>query len=178
MLAHIAGGWSQFRERNSKLLNDYITSYKDFSTNVSALEELAVASLKQKGKDWLDGIAQILKRWGKDLVNLRSKVAYNVVRKQVCNNGLSEVVEAFESGLFAHSNIVNVFRKSLYKQCANHYISQDKELSFFQSILFEDKIKRFRKLCKEFEELTSRELALGCLQCYLRFVRRSHRVLM
>ena len=164
MSAHIAktlaGGCSQFREQNSKLLNAYIATYKDFSANVSTLEELAVASLKQDGEDWLDGIAQTLKRWSKDLVNLRSKVAYNVVRKQVCDNGLAAVVEAFESGLFAHSNIVNVYLKSLYKQCANHYISQDKELSFFQSILFEDKIKRFRKLCKEFEELTRRELVV------------------
>ena len=164
MSAHIAktlaGGCSQFREQNSKLLNDYIATYKDFSANVSALGELAVAALKQEDDDWLDGIAQTLTRWSKDIVNLRSKVAYNVVRKQVCDNGLTVVVEAFESGLFTHSNIVNVYRKSLYKQCANHYISLDKELSFFQSILFEDKIKRFRKLCKEFEELTRRELAV------------------
>ena len=48
----------------------------------------------------------------------------------------------------------------MYKQCANYYISNDKELSFFQSILFEDKIKRFRKLCKEFEEVTRRELTV------------------
>ncbi|MBO5717427.1 MAG: DUF4011 domain-containing protein [Alistipes sp.] len=160
MLAHIASGCCQFREQNSKQLNDYITSYKDFSANVSALEELAVASVKQDGVDWLDGIAKTIKRWSKDLVNLRSKVAYNVVRKQVYDNGLVTVVEAFERGLFAHFDIVNVYRKSLYKQCANHYISQDKELSFFQSILFEDKIKRFRKLCKEFEELTRRELVV------------------
>ena len=71
MSAHIAktlaGGCSQFREQNSKLLNAYIATYKDFSANVSALEELAVASLMQESEDWLDGIVQTLKRWSKDL---------------------------------------------------------------------------------------------------------------
>ena len=153
-------GWSQFKEQNSKALNNYIVAYKDFSAKVSSLEELTDATMAQKDEDWLFSIAQTLKRWDKDILNLRSKVAYNVVRKQVCDNGLAVIVEAFENDAFVHSNIVNIYRKSLYKQCANHYISQDKELNFFQSILFEDKIKRFRKLCKKFEDITRRELVV------------------
>ena len=164
MLAHtaqtIAEGWDQFRERDSKSLSDYIAIYKELTEKVRSLEELSVASLTLEGEDWLCGIAEILKQWSKEIVNLRGKVAYNVVREQVYGIGLATVVQAFESGTYTHTHIVNAYRKSLYKQCANRLISQDKELSYFQSIIFEDKIKRFRALCKEFEQITRRELTV------------------
>ena len=156
----IASQWKSISETSIRTLEKYIATYKDFSAKVTSLEELTAASLTQYGEDWLDGITRIIKRWDKDIVNLRSKVAYNVVRRQVCERGLDAVAEAFESGAFAHNDIVNVYLKGLYRQCADRYISQDKELSFFQSILFEDKIKRFRKLCKEFEDTTRRELVI------------------
>ena len=145
---------------NNTTLSEYSKAYTRLSEKVETLEQLALAALTQTDDDWLMALSNTLSRWKENINNLRSKVGYNVVRKQMYDNGLNQIVELFESGNAKQSDITKAYLKSVYKQCANYYISQDKKLSFFQSILFEDKIKRFRKLCKEFEEITRRELVV------------------
>lgn len=145
---------------HTNLLNDFVSEYKELLNRLTMLMEQTDAQLSYDNEDWLKSVSAILKRWSENIMNLRGKVAYNVVRKQVRESGVDAIVEAFETGELNADNIVKVYRKSLYKHCANHYISQNGALSFFQSILFEDKIKRFRKLCKEFEEITRKELVV------------------
>ena len=154
----LGGGWRSFRGQYSTILVEYNNAYAGLVAEVDEIQRMAVASLAQTSQSWLADLEEIVERWKSNLENLRSKVAYNVVRKQLCDRGLASVAEAFESGIIGRNDIDEVYLKSLYKSCANYYISQDKELSFFQSILFEDKIKRFRRLCKEFEEVTRKEL--------------------
>ena len=145
---------------NNKTLREFHEAYTDFVTKVSALETEATTSLSQTDGDWIVALSSILSRWNNSISRLRSKVGYNVVRKQLSDSDLNVIVELFESGNAVQNDITKAYLKSVYKQCANYYISNDKELSFFQSILFEDKIKRFRKLCHKFEELTRRELVV------------------
>lgn len=155
----IAATLSNGVDKNTEL-SEYSKAYTSLSEKVAKLEQLAVATLTQTDGDWLTALSDTLSRWRENINNLRSKVGYNVVRKQMYDNGLNQIVKLFENGNATQSDITKAYLKSVYKQCANYYISQDRELSFFQSILFEDKIKRFRKLCKEFEEITRRELVV------------------
>lgn len=145
---------------NNKTICEYYEIFSSLSIKVALLQDKAKADLTQTEGDWLVALSSILSRWNNSISHLRSKVGYNVVRKQMYDNGLNQIVDLFESGNATQSDITKAYLKSVYKQCANYYISQDRELSFFQSILFEDKIKRFRKLCKEFEEITRRELVV------------------
>lgn len=144
----------------NKTICEYYEIFSSLDVKVGLLQHEATADLTQTEGDWLVALSAILSRWNNSISHLRSKVGYNVIRKQVSDGGLDVIVELFESGNAKQSYITKAYLKSVYKQCANYYISNDKELSFFQSILFEDKIKRFRKLCKEFEEVTRRELVV------------------
>ena len=145
---------------NSTTLSSYNATSARLMTKVEELEATATATLNTSEEDWLTYLSSALSRWGANLSNLRSKVGYNIIRKQLYDNNISAIAELFESKRSEPNNITKAYLKSIYKQCANLYISMDKELSFFQSILFEDKIKRFRKLCKEFEAITRRELSV------------------
>lgn len=145
---------------NNKTIREYCDICSTLWLNVALLQDKATADLTLPDGDCLVALSSILSRWNNSISHLRSKVGYNVVRKQVSDSGLNVIVELFESGNAGQNDITKAYLKSVYKQCANYYISNDKELSFFQSILFEDKIKRFRKLCHEFEELTRRELVV------------------
>ena len=144
----------------NKTICEYYEIFSSLDVKVGLLQHEATADLTQTEGDWLVALSAILSRWNNSISHLRSKVGYNVIRKQVSDGGLDVIVELVESGNAKQSYITKAYLKSVYKQCANYYISNDKELSFFQSILFEDKIKRFRKLCKEFEEVTRRELVV------------------
>lgn len=145
---------------SNKTICEYCEIFSSLWLKVALLQDKATADLTQTEGDWLVALSSVLSRWNNSISHLRSKVSYNVVRKQVSDGGLNVIVELFESGNTRQSYITKAYLKSVYKQCANYYISHDKELSFFQSILFEDKIKRFRKLCQEFEEITRRELVV------------------
>ena len=152
----LVGGWRFDRT----LLDEYLLAYKVLAEKVAVLEQLSASSLSEIGGDWLEALSSMFERWDANINNLRSKVGYNIVRKQLCDNEVGCVVEGFECGEVKPKNIIKAYLKSLYKHCANHYISKDDELNFFHSMLFEDKIKRFRKLCREFEEITRRELVV------------------
>lgn len=169
----LRSGWNNFKERNKETLRDYNKSYIEFSNKLVELEDATAATLNSNENDWLLELIDILSRWEDNIDHLRNKVAYNIVREKLNDNSLYTVVEYFENidkcqdGIEIDEceilkdksqEIIKVYKKSLYQHCANYYISKDKELSFFQSMLFEDKIKRFRKLCHDFEELTRREL--------------------
>lgn len=145
--------------QHAKELELFRTAYGKVSGLVSELEEKASAGLEAaEDEDWLNGVSRILLRWQDNISSLRSKVAYNIVRQEVCGSGLRFLVGPFENGAGKNCRISDLYLKNIYRRCADYYISQDRDLSYFQSILFEDKIKRFRKMCREFEEITQKEL--------------------
>ncbi len=148
-------GYDSFMAKHGKTLERYIAAYDRFNNSLTALEALTCASLDYLS---LAKLNETLSLWSANIENLRSKVAYNNIRAQVCDSGLATVVESFEKGDIEFNHIADIYNKSLFKHCADYYISLDDGLSFFQSILFEEKIQRFRKLCNKFEELTQKEL--------------------
>lgn len=145
---------------NSSAPSHYHRLYTELSSKVSALEQLTASRLSKANTDHLAALTEALSRWGANINNLRSKVAYNVIRAKMVSSGFSSIVELFESGKVKHSDITRTLLKSIYRHCANYYISQNKSLNYFQSILFEDKIKRFRRLCRDFEQITRREMVV------------------
>ena len=141
-----------------KVVETYISQYEEIASKYAVLEEKLRVCETHTHAEWTEILKERLERWIANIDNLRGIVAYNIVREKMTALGLQPIVESVESGNIQHKDIVKSYSKSLYRQCANYYISLEKELSFFQSILFEEKIRKFRKLCKEFEELTQKEL--------------------
>ncbi len=150
----LRGGWNLDRD----ILSKFRASYSEFASKLDVLEQESVAPLSTIGGEWLTTLSSMFVRWAANINNLRSKVGYNIVREQICSAGLATLAESFECGDALPNNISEAYLKSVYKHCANYYISNDNTLNFFHSVLFEDKIKRFRKLCNDFEDLTRREL--------------------
>ncbi len=153
-----AGGWEGFRQQNESIVREYREAYENLNKSLSDLEEKTESDLTITEGDWIGLLTHKLKLWKENIDNLRGKVAYNIVRRILRESGIPYLSDLFENRLINAEDIVNAFKKSLFKNCADYYISKDKELGYFQSILFEDKIKRFRKLCAEFEDITRREM--------------------
>lgn len=142
----------------SNVMKDYVEAYAALKDRLASLEELTVSSLRNAEGDFLDTLSSTLERWCANITDLRSKVGYNVVRARMLDCGLDVVVALFEDGKVQPADIGDTYLKSVYRQTADFYISQDKGLSYFQSVLFEDTIRRFHKLCTDFEEVTRKEL--------------------
>ena len=71
---------------------------------------------------------------------------------------LSPIINAYENGKIERSQVVNAFKKGLYRSGANYIIQKEAALSLFNGKLFEDKIRRFKEMNRYFEKLTKEEL--------------------
>ena len=116
------------------------------------------ARLPEPDRDVFATARSLVSRWysGKD--KIRSWVLYNKHKESVCNIGFADIAEQIESGSYSPDTIKNAFYKAFYKAYAEHILTMEPELQLFHGVLFEEKVKRFRGLCKDFETLAREEL--------------------
>lgn len=93
------------------------------------------------------------------LDKLRDWCIYNVAREKMMSVGLGEVCLSVENGGVDNECISNLYQKSLYRCCAERYISQEPRLNLFHEVAFEDKIGQYKQLCSHLEKLTQEEIA-------------------
>ncbi len=71
---------------------------------------------------------------------------------------MGQLVHAISKKGTLKEDIVYLFTKNLFQNCAEYIIEQDDQLSSFNGKLFEDKIRKYRQFSKDFEKLTKDEL--------------------
>lgn len=154
-------GSNNYIAEYSKPLTEFIRLYKEMTGLENALQQVLgidfsgyhanadcnVPSIVQKATKWLANIDG-LKDW------------YNwLLAKEKANAaGLAPVVTAYENGQIESDAVVNKFKEALYRSCAEYIIGRNPLLASFNGKLFEEKIKKFASLNKQFEQLTRQEL--------------------
>ena len=116
------------------------------------------AAFTDDGKDWADAIATDCRRWGCGRDHFRSWVMYNLKRKALGEIGVGTLADQVESGAVPLDSLLDSFHKGLFKAYAEFILTQDADLNLFHGTMFEEKIARFRGLCKDFETLTRQEV--------------------
>ena len=116
------------------------------------------AKLGDPDENFIGDTRRMLSRWhsGKDKV--RSWILYNKRKEILKGLGFDAVAGQIDSGKYSPDVIKDAFYKALYKAYAEYILTQEPELQLFHGTMFEEKIKRFRGLCKDFETLTKDEL--------------------
>lgn len=108
--------------------------------------------------DWTEFWLQNAKNWLENIDSLRDWTNWNRLKNEIIELGISSVSEAYSSGKLENNEVLNSFRKSLFRSFSEYIISHDARLSIFNGKLFEGKIKKFKEQSKYFEELTKAEL--------------------
>ena len=116
------------------------------------------ASMPEPTDDIFGITRDMLNRWHSGKDKIRSWILYNKHKEVIRSLGFSEIADQIETGTFNPDIIKNAFHKALYKAYAEFILTQEPELQLFHGTMFEEKIKRFRGLCKDFEDLTKEEL--------------------
>ena len=101
---------------------------------------------------------EILTRWHSGKDKIRSWVMFNKHKESAVALGFEEVIRQIETGGYGPDILKDAFHKALYKAYAEHILTQEPDLQLFHGTMFEEKIRRFRGLCKDFETLTKEEL--------------------
>lgn len=151
----ISGGFASFLLQNSKTLENYLTSYDLFFCKEKYVYNSLVVTNELNN---IDEIITLFQRWYTNIDQLRDWCSWLQVRTKAWNVGLNQVIAVYENGELQNVDLVNGFKKSLYKSCANYIISREPNLSSFNGRLFEEKIRKFRELSEYFEKLTKDEL--------------------
>ena len=132
--------------------------HKAIINNLQSVFEILSANFDNPYEHLFDKIKDMLSLWywGKD--KIRTWILYNKNKAKVVSMGFAEIAQQIDSGEFEPDIIHDAYHKALYKAYAEYILTNEPELQLFHGKLFEEKIKQFRWLCSEFEDLTKQEL--------------------
>ena len=114
--------------------------------------------LQPVSESYLDDLETAVSQSYASIEQLKDWVIWLSAKETAINAGLLPVVLAYESGKIKSTDVVNAFKKGLYRSCAEYIIQKEPSLSLFNGKLFEEKIRRFREMSQYFEQLTKDEL--------------------
>lgn len=116
------------------------------------------ARLGNPDDNFIGDTRQMLHRWHSGKDKIRSWILYNKQKETIIGLGFDGIAGQINSGQYSPNVINDAFHKALYKAYAEYILTQEPELQLFHGTMFEEKVKRFRGLCKDFENLTKDEL--------------------
>ncbi len=108
--------------------------------------------------NWISGTKEQLEIWEQNLNGIRAWSAFLSVCDEINAKGLNNITEAQTKGELSANEIIPAFECNLFYKCAIQTISNVSELSSFQGVQFNECIRKFKELSKEFEILTINEL--------------------
>lgn len=88
---------------------------------------------------------------------LREWTLWRQTCREAEEHGLAPVVRAYEGGL-AHEELRGAYERGLYRSLVESTMDADPALSSFSGALFGEKIRQFRRMDRELEELARREI--------------------
>ena len=135
------------------LRSDFPTLFEKVRSGKKEIAETLPAAFPEDG-DWAGAIFRACRTWLGGRNELRSWVMYNQKREALFTLGFGGLVEQVENGSVPLDGLLDSFHKGMYKAYAEYVLTQDPELNVFHGAMFEEKIARFRGLCKDFETLT------------------------
>ena len=89
--------------------------------------------------------------------DLREWIAWNSIADEARSKGLRPVVYAYESGI-DHESVIPAFKKNYSQALAMKLIDSSETLNQFSGAVFNETIEQFRRLDKEFTEVTRQEI--------------------
>lgn len=159
LLANLECGLQAFRNLHAAALERFLASENAIACRAEAIGQLLqTTALADIATQRIETMKTIAARWSAHLDLLHDWATYNRQRQEVLSAGLDPVVRAVEEGQVAAERIVDCYRKSLFRSCAEHILSEEPGMNAFHGVLFEEKSRRFRALSKRFEQLTREEL--------------------
>ena len=125
---------------------------------LSKLLTISFKDLDAPGEEYAQNLLKYCSAWRSGLDRLRDWAGWNQKRQKALDQGLSQLVLLYEQDEVNGTDLVNFLKKNIYRNCADHIIRQDSQLSDFNGRLFERQILRFRELNEQFEKLTRAEI--------------------
>lgn len=162
---HMANEFSEgskvYSNAHSDLLQQYLQTEKETREILASLASLLRVDfgiIDNENGDWKKSVARIATDWQLHFHELPDWFNWLTVRNKAVAQGLTPLVNSYESGQISSNEIVIQYQKGLYRSAAEYVLSRNSQLATFNGALFEEKIRKFREISTKFEILTKQEL--------------------
>ncbi|AMR33956.1 DNA helicase [Mucilaginibacter sp. PAMC 26640] len=154
-------GTKAYMIQHEAILGDYLQSANRITrveTELQALLGINFGRLTEQFADWNTELRHLASGWLQHLESLKDWYNWLAVKERAVSTGLQPLVTAFENGVITSGLITQEFERGFYRSGAEYIIERTPQLATFNSDLFEEKIKRFKAISTNFENLTKQEL--------------------
>ncbi len=150
---------SERRREFQFLLNEYKRVFGDcFQYESVFLNHYQVDNSQYRNSSWLAGFSMKLKLWKEHISELKDWTSLLTSIDKMKKKGLHNVVMAYWKGEVDEDNMLEAFEAGVNKAMAMRIIDAEPSLANFQGARFEETIRRYHEVVREFEELTIKEL--------------------
>lgn len=156
-LARACGDPAAYRKRMGGSLKGLLVCWEETVQLETELAELCGASFADNGRR-LEEMTERQQRWSSHMEMLRDWCNWVAVRRRAAAAGLGAAAGACQTGAVTASELEKAYFRGLYSACADWSIESEPALASFHGAMFDNKIQKFRRTCKEFEQLTRTEL--------------------
>lgn len=134
-------------------MNSAWSNYDDSKDKLYSLLDISRSDAVQS----IPGEIEMCNRISSHLDILKEWITWNSIAYEANENGLNPIVDCYYSGV-AHANILNGFKKALFKSLIISAIDSDHTLMNFSGPVFNEKIQQFKRIDKELTELSKQEI--------------------
>lgn len=147
----------EIKQSNLSAMVAFIKLTTSFNEQQSNYKTLTGINFQQK-ENWNNETTIQLQNIQTHLPQLKNWMNYVQLRKQGENIQLQWLINSYENKLCNAENISDYFHFTVHASIAQRTISQHEALSLFNAGLFESKIEQYKKIAKDFQNLTIQEL--------------------
>lgn len=150
-------------QRMMNALSHYVQADDSTQASMRMLERLIMIGERAAWgelncPDFIKCVSEKMEIWTAKVPELKAWCHWRSVRREAIKEGLSKLVESFESEVIKASDIAKVFEHSYYYEWVESEVASDQILNRFYSRDFEHKIELFRSTDQRFSELTKMEI--------------------
>lgn len=147
----------EIKQSNFAAIKEFIQLITTFNEQNKNYETLTGIHFQQT-ENWLNETVTQLQNIQTNLPQLRNWMNYVQLRNQGKSLSLQWLISDYENKLCDAENIADYFNYTVHSSIALRIISQHESLSLFNVGLFESKIEQYKKIAKDFQNLTIQEL--------------------
>ncbi|MGY4385441.1 hypothetical protein ACVWYN_002481 [Pedobacter sp. UYP24] len=161
MAEQFTEGSNLFVSANTIALQTYCEQSDELQKTELELNKLLQVDgqlLTQPDDNWITNLTTEVQGWINHLDELKNWISWILVKEKANEAGLQPLVQAYEDGIIEGNKLHAEYLKSFYRSAAEYIIEGDPSLNAFNGSLFQEKIRKFRQISKQFEQLTRQEL--------------------
>ncbi len=147
----------EIKQSNLTSILEFIQLASTYNEQKKIYEALTGITFQQK-ENWINETITQLQRIQIHLPQLKNWMNYIQLRNQGESLSLQWMISDYENNLCNSENITDYFSYTVHASIAQRIISQHESLSLFNAGLFESKIEQYKKIAKDFQNLSIQEL--------------------